>query len=273
MNTKLNCAKISQTDKFHIPRIAISNREKLKSTTFQEGTTSNHVIKPMSKPLEEMGKKSTSVCTKNVNESTETELVANENSDDNTVTSNSKSMFLLGTKETNISKKTKSEILTLNKKDPLNSNKGTSGSSISSNPIKTALVSQKPKLTQKPGSFSSLLINSAKESGQSSKRIKRTKAKPAPTWKSPFKSFITKGVRARNAAADLYANGFAYDLSRDESKFAGAYKSPMKPASEAERELLRNGQRVTYLNNRYEYAPDRKYNYPEATSWRIGWFH
>uniref|UniRef100_A0A1A9VIC7 Sperm microtubule inner protein 1 C-terminal domain-containing protein n=1 Tax=Glossina austeni TaxID=7395 RepID=A0A1A9VIC7_GLOAU len=271
MNTKLNRAKISQTDKFHNPRLNISNREKLKSITFQEGTTSNRLIKPTSKSLQELGKKSTSGCTRNVNKSTETELVAKENSDDTADTANSKSMSLLGTKANNISKTTKSEILTLNKKNPFNSNTGTSRSSISSNRIKSALVLQKPKLTQKPDSLSFLSIHSAKESGEYSKRIKRTAAKPTPTWKSPFKSFITKGVRTRNAGANV--NGFAYDLSRDESKFVGAYKSPMKPASEAERELLRNGQRVTYLNNRYEYTPDRKYNYPEATSWRIGWFH
>uniref|UniRef100_A0A1B0AP16 Sperm microtubule inner protein 1 C-terminal domain-containing protein n=1 Tax=Glossina palpalis gambiensis TaxID=67801 RepID=A0A1B0AP16_9MUSC len=269
MNTKLNCAKISQTDKFYIPRLAISNREKLKSRTFQEGT-SNHLIKPMSKPLQKLEEKSTSVYTKNANKSTETGLIPNENSDDDTDTSNSKLMFCRA-QECNILKKTKSEILTLNKMYPTNFNKDKSGSSISSNPVKTALILQKPKLTQKPDPLGLLLTNSAKECEQSSKRIKRTSAKPTPTWKSPFKSFITQGVRTRNAAANLYVNGFAYDLSRDESKFVGSFKSPMKPASEAERELLRNG-RVAYLNNRYEYSPGRKYNYPEATSWRIGWF-
>ncbi|XP_033246906.1 uncharacterized protein LOC108158313 [Drosophila miranda] len=48
---------------------------------------------------------------------------------------------------------------------------------------------------------------------------------------------------------------------------------PMKSVPAAELELLRSGQRSTYLERRYEHSPDDKYNYPEATSWRYGWFH
>lgn len=53
----------------------------------------------------------------------------------------------------------------------------------------------------------------------------------------------------------------------------GVFKGPMKTVPANERELLKSGQRGAYLALRYEHSPDRKYNYPEATSWRIGWFH
>lgn len=85
-------------------------------------------------------------------------------------------------------------------------------------------------------------------------------------WKSPFKSFITQSVRRRCSAEK-----FAYDLSVEELKFNQNFSGPMKPLSQADRELLQSGGRLMYLNNRYAYSPDLKYNFPEATSWRIGW--
>ncbi|XP_036231066.2 uncharacterized protein [Bactrocera oleae] len=88
---------------------------------------------------------------------------------------------------------------------------------------------------------------------------------------SLFRSFITSGPRVRQAMPQ--SNDFAYDLSKDESKFMGTFKGPMKTVPDNERELLKSGQRGAYLALRYEHSPDRKYNYPEATSWRIGWFH
>ncbi|XP_067633185.1 serine-rich adhesin for platelets [Eurosta solidaginis] len=88
---------------------------------------------------------------------------------------------------------------------------------------------------------------------------------------SPFRSFITRGPRMRQPLAQ--ANDFAYDLSKDESKFMGTFKGPMKAVPDKERDLLKSGQRGAYLAVRYEHSPDRKYNYPQATSWRIGWFH
>uniref|UniRef100_A0A0K8VA80 Sperm microtubule inner protein 1 C-terminal domain-containing protein n=1 Tax=Bactrocera latifrons TaxID=174628 RepID=A0A0K8VA80_BACLA len=88
---------------------------------------------------------------------------------------------------------------------------------------------------------------------------------------SLFRSFITSGPRVRQAKPQ--SNDFAYDLSKDESKFMGTFKGPMKTVPDNERELLKSGQRGAYLALRYEHSPDRKYNYPEATSWRIGWFH
>ncbi|XP_050323491.1 uncharacterized protein LOC126755156 [Bactrocera neohumeralis] len=88
---------------------------------------------------------------------------------------------------------------------------------------------------------------------------------------SLFRSYITSGPRVRQAKPQ--SNDFAYDLSKDESKFMGIFKGPMKTVPDNERELLKSGQRGAYLALRYEHSPDRKYNYPEATSWRIGWFH
>lgn len=86
------------------------------------------------------------------------------------------------------------------------------------------------------------------------------------SWSSPFKSFISQGTRRR-----CKTEQFAYDLSADELKFTQKFSGPMKPLSQEDRELLQSGQRLMYLSNRYEYSPDLKYNFPEATSWRIGW--
>jgi len=66
---------------------------------------------------------------------------------------------------------------------------------------------------------------------------------------------------------------FDYHLSREEQNYFGQTQSPMKSVPVNELQLLRSGQRVSYLETRYERSPDNKYNYPEATSWRYGWFH
>ncbi|KAH8346374.1 hypothetical protein KR084_008725 [Drosophila pseudotakahashii] len=67
---------------------------------------------------------------------------------------------------------------------------------------------------------------------------------------------------------------FHYDLSPlEKTGFDDSLAYPMKSVPAAELQLLRNGQRSTYLERRYERRPDDKYNYPEATSWRYGWFH
>ncbi|XP_022229757.2 uncharacterized protein LOC111079061 [Drosophila obscura] len=66
---------------------------------------------------------------------------------------------------------------------------------------------------------------------------------------------------------------FDYNLSPVEQQHFGNCSDPMKSVPAAELELLRSGQRSTYLERRYEHSPDDKYNYPEATSWRYGWFH
>ncbi|KAM7344126.1 uncharacterized protein ACRADG_010961 [Cochliomyia hominivorax] len=89
----------------------------------------------------------------------------------------------------------------------------------------------------------------------------------ATNWKS---SFISSGSRYHLSRRPQTAQ-FAYDLSRDELKFSGHFRSPMKPLPDAESELLKHGSRREYLNQRYEHSPKSKYNYPEATSWRIGW--
>ncbi|XP_016946686.1 uncharacterized protein LOC108022334 [Drosophila biarmipes] len=67
---------------------------------------------------------------------------------------------------------------------------------------------------------------------------------------------------------------FDYHLSPlEETVFDQSTVYPMKSVPAVELQLLRNGQRSTYLERRYERSPDDKYNYPEATSWRYGWFH
>lgn len=86
-------------------------------------------------------------------------------------------------------------------------------------------------------------------------------------WTSPFKSFISRGTRHCSNT-----NNFAYDLSTEELKFTEKFTKPMKPLSQEERKLLQSAQSQVYLNNRYKYSPVFKYNFPEATSWRIGWF-
>ncbi|XP_062128097.1 uncharacterized protein LOC133840337 [Drosophila sulfurigaster albostrigata] len=66
---------------------------------------------------------------------------------------------------------------------------------------------------------------------------------------------------------------FDYDLSREEKRHFVDCRNPMKSVPNDELQLLRNGHRVTYLETRYDRSPDKRYNYPEATSWRYGWFH
>lgn len=66
---------------------------------------------------------------------------------------------------------------------------------------------------------------------------------------------------------------FDYDLSKEEARFFGQYRTPMKSVPADELQLLRSGNRSSYLETRYGHTPDVKYNYPEATSWRYGWFH
>ncbi|KAH8390181.1 hypothetical protein KR200_008859 [Drosophila serrata] len=70
---------------------------------------------------------------------------------------------------------------------------------------------------------------------------------------------------------------FSYDLSPLERNDYGLCHrnsmNPMKSVPPTEVQLLQSGQRSTYLEKRYELTPDVKYNYPEATSMRYGWFH
>lgn len=105
---------------------------------------------------------------------------------------------------------------------------------------------------------------------KSSRSLQTTRTSSASNWKSPFSSLTTSGTRNR-ILRKQQASEFAYDLSREELKFIGKFCGPMKLPSENERQLLRNGARKDYLNQRYEHSPAMKYNYPEATSWRIGW--
>ncbi|KAH8400585.1 hypothetical protein KR222_007233 [Zaprionus bogoriensis] len=81
--------------------------------------------------------------------------------------------------------------------------------------------------------------------------------------------FLSTGRTPRPSSSKI----FDYDLSDVEQRYFGQFRSPMKTVPLDELQLLRSGQRATYLETRYGRTPDNKYNYPEATSWRYGWFH
>ncbi|XP_039483933.1 uncharacterized protein LOC120446822 [Drosophila santomea] len=87
----------------------------------------------------------------------------------------------------------------------------------------------------------------------------------------PVRSSYTVTSRARRS----HDHGvFLYHLSQlEQTGFAKSAVDPMKSVPAAELQLLHSGQRTSYLERRYERSPDDKYNYPEATSWRYGWFH
>ncbi|XP_030387685.1 uncharacterized protein LOC115634233 [Scaptodrosophila lebanonensis] len=93
-------------------------------------------------------------------------------------------------------------------------------------------------------------------------------SKPVPKWNCV--SSYQRRSRSRRAAASC---AFDYDLSQVEQRNFGHCHHAMKSVPDAELQLLRSGQRATYLETRYERCPELKYHYPEATSWRYGWFH
>ena len=97
-------------------------------------------------------------------------------------------------------------------------------------------------------------------------KVKKTKS---TVWRSY--AITTTSSKKRSTSRQQQYSPFDYDLSREEQKFAREFSTPMKPPAEAEMELLKKGQRKEYLTQRYEHSPVTKYNYPEATSWRIGW--
>ncbi|XP_064538104.1 uncharacterized protein LOC135428193 [Drosophila montana] len=94
----------------------------------------------------------------------------------------------------------------------------------------------------------------------------RAEAATLPRNSQPF--LLSKRV-FRPSASKV----FDYDLSKEEKHYFGQYHNPMKSVPAEELQLLKTGQRTTYLETRYGHTPDAKYNYPEATSWRYGWFH
>ncbi|XP_065368690.1 uncharacterized protein LOC135961122 [Calliphora vicina] len=128
----------------------------------------------------------------------------------------------------------------------------------------------KPNLTSQNKQRPKTALNHNSSGSKSFRNPQSARSPTSTNWKSPFSSFITTGIRSR-LHHPQQSSEFAYDLSRDELKFAGRFRGPMKPAPDAERQLLKNGQRREYLTQRYEHSPVVKYNYPEATSWRIGW--
>ncbi|XP_075166644.1 uncharacterized protein LOC142238809 [Haematobia irritans] len=98
--------------------------------------------------------------------------------------------------------------------------------------------------------------------------LRRTKPK-SPIWKSSMSSSMC----SKHRLSKRQNPQFSYDLSADELRAINNFKSPMKPPSEHDQQLLKGGSRLGYLRQRYLSSPDDKYNYPEATSWRIGWLH
>ncbi|XP_013116790.2 uncharacterized protein LOC106094148 [Stomoxys calcitrans] len=104
----------------------------------------------------------------------------------------------------------------------------------------------------------------------------KTKTKPPQTSSTPiWKSFTSKSSNINSASKALcrQTTAFSYDLSTDELRAMNNFERAMKPTSEYEQHLLKTGSRSEYLRQRYLTSPDNKYNYPEATSWRIGWLH
>lgn len=123
---------------------------------------------------------------------------------------------------------------------------------------------------QRPATSAKSFTSYQQTRGPVAANVSNTRSNKGPcTWRSPFSSFITQSRRRQG----LNTGEFGYDLSEEEIKFNKKFAGPMKPLSQSDQELLKTGGRQTYLNSRYELSPDLKYNFPEATSWRIGWIH
>jgi len=83
----------------------------------------------------------------------------------------------------------------------------------------------------------------------------------------PASSFITSGCtkRRRSNNSEIF-----YTLSSDEEKYnfkSGAMKRVASAAN-----ILRRNNKDGYLQQRYNQRPPLKYNFPESTSWRYGWW-
>lgn len=83
---------------------------------------------------------------------------------------------------------------------------------------------------------------------------------------SLHKSFATTSKKTRNSSSEIF-----YSLASKEEtlKFNDG---AMKRVSSDVRVKQKNDKNA-YLEIRYKAAPPRKYNFPEATSWRYGWFY
>lgn len=109
----------------------------------------------------------------------------------------------------------------------------------------------------------------SKSNLSSSKSLTKNAYNRPPVWKSSH--LQSSRVTRRWDMHKGQNSKFAYDLSSDELKVIENFKNPMKPLAKDELKLLTSGQRSGYLTQRYLLSPESKYNYPEATSWRIGW--
>jgi len=136
--------------------------------------------------------------------------------------------------------------------------------------IKIAMVNPKTvgKTIQNPNSKTMVALTSRPPSSRSTGSTVSSKAQQ---FYIPLRS--SNGVTSRIYRPCKHGV-FDYHLSPlEKTVFAQSIVYPMKSVPAVELQLLRNGQRSTYLERRYERSPDDKYNYPEATSWRYGWFH
>ncbi|XP_017000661.2 uncharacterized protein [Drosophila takahashii] len=128
------------------------------------------------------------------------------------------------------------------------------------------IASARPQVVENPSSKNSRLGSS-----RSTGTTRITASTRTQQFYIPLRS--SHGVTSRMYRPS-HQGVFHYDLSPlERTGFNESLIYPMKSVPAAELQLLRNGQRSTYLERRYERSPDDKYNYPEATSWRYGWFH
>ncbi|CAD7078715.1 unnamed protein product [Hermetia illucens] len=102
-----------------------------------------------------------------------------------------------------------------------------------------------------------------------SRRTKHTsKGNSVVPWKNPFHSVISAGPKRRGSSYDFAS----YDLAKGED-YKLDTKTAMKEVPPMQKDILKDGPRMKYLNIRWEITPDVKYYFPEATSWRYGWMH
>lgn len=73
--------------------------------------------------------------------------------------------------------------------------------------------------------------------------------------------------RTRNNNSEVF-----YSLAEEEKSSIQFERGAMKRVSSDVKINLKTDRSV-YLETRYCSRPQSKYNFPEATSWRYGWFH
>lgn len=106
---------------------------------------------------------------------------------------------------------------------------------------------------------------------------KRNLHTPFKSWEQPVEN-----VRRKRYLRRKNPEFASYSLSPDELDYVNQHRivdetKPMKEVAKDELMLLKDekikGTRLNYLLARQTHSPRDKYYYPEATSWRYGWFH